>query len=178
MENYIRWNSVETEWMNWDAPWENHFIEEKVLRERMERILNRPIEGLPSRLHICHDKTGHVGSVSTYLVDGNMDMRAVGISIPEICNRNQGLGEKALKLWIAYLFTAENRDCIYCETWSGNNPMVRLAEKCGFIIIEREVNKRFILGNHYDGLLFKLCREDFISSNKDYMDCITKKASA
>ena len=45
---------------------------------------------------------------------------------------------------------------IYTETWSGNYPMIAMAEKIGFEECNRKRNIQVVRGNSYDSLTFKL----------------------
>ncbi len=45
-------------------------------------------------------------------------------------------------------------DEIYTQTWSGNTRMVALAEKLGFVEINRKKDLRIVNGQKYDGLSF------------------------
>ena len=55
---------------------------------------------------------------------------AVGIEICDSSFWNKGYGTEALKEWIKYCFASGEKE-IYLETWSGNNRMIKCAEKCG-----------------------------------------------
>ena len=50
---------------------------------------------------------------------------------------------------------------IYTQTWSGNYPMVKLAEKTGFEEIGRAKGMHKVHGERYDGLTFRLERGRF-----------------
>lgn len=170
VEKFVCWHTRELEWKKWDAPWEDINSDEDRIRERLKRILDRPKELLPGRLQICHSDGSYIGWVGNYLLNGHQNERAVGIDIPEKAYWGKGLGEQALKLWIAYIFNVEPNDYLFCQTWSGNLRMVRLAEKCGFEIIERKKDFRKVNGKFYDGLTFKLEKETFYRDNKDVIE--------
>jgi putative hydrolase of HD superfamily len=107
--------------------------------------------------------------VSWYNKDNEEGKAAVGIDIPEKSFWGRGLGMQALELWIAYLFSVMQIDCVYTETWSGNTRMTRLAEKLGFEEVEREISKRDVRGQLYDGLAFILTKDRFIENRGDLM---------
>ncbi len=165
IEKFVQWHIDEMEWQKWDAPWESKIEEENDIRKRLKKILDRPKVDLPGRLQICHNDGTYIGSVNTYFIEGNKDKRAVGIAIYEQNYWCKGLGEQALKLWIAYIFNVEELDYLYCQTWSGNKRMIRLAEKCGFEIIKRKKDYREVNGKLYDALTFRLEKEKFYDDN-------------
>ena len=47
-------------------------------------------------------------------------------------------------------------DELYTQTWSGNERMIRLAEKLGFTECGRELKERTVRGQQYDGLTFRI----------------------
>jgi RimJ/RimL family protein N-acetyltransferase len=61
-----------------------------------------------------------------------------------------------------YQFAQPGLACLCAATWSGNVRMVRVAEKCGFSLTNREVGKREVRGGRYDGLTFALTREQWM----------------
>ena len=47
-------------------------------------------------------------------------------------------------------------DELYTQTWSGNERMIRLAEKLGFTECCRKPEIRTVRGQRYDGLTFQI----------------------
>ncbi|HPV15292.1 MAG TPA: GNAT family N-acetyltransferase [Candidatus Cloacimonadota bacterium] len=138
LDDYRKWFVDGMEWTKWDAPWEE--ITEEFAREFLQRLSNRLAKGAPeirTVLEIDVDGT-HIGRVSSYLIDGNPELWAVGIGIYDENLWGQGLGREALQLWVEYLFENGGLESIYCETWSGNERMVRLALSIGFEVIEND----------------------------------------
>lgn len=177
IEKYVDWSVNEHEWQKWDAPWEKSQRTENQLREFLVKVLERPATTIPQRLQISHSDGNYIGAVSTYLIDGDENKRAVGIDIYDTAYLGKGLGKQALKLWIGYLFEFSGLDSLYCETWSGNTRMVNLAEKLGFKEIRRVIDKRTVRGDKYDALRFKLSKEDFISENPSLLNDIKHQVS-
>jgi len=132
IKDYIRWTTVETEWLDWDAPWEENDWGEFVERQRAK--LNKNPQNF-SKLEIETITGRHIGWVSSYCIDETKEKLAVGIDIPSINDRGKGYGENALGLFMAYLFNSE--ETLYTQTWSGNNSMLKLAEKIGFVEFKR-----------------------------------------
>ncbi len=133
LDDYRRWFSTELEWTNWDAPWEKldeEFAENFI--SRIERSIDREPPAVRKRFEIECDGI-HIGWVSAYKMDG--ERLAIGIDIPEKEFWGRGFGKEAMQLFLDYL-DRNGFDTIYCQTWSGNSRMVRLALSLGFKIID------------------------------------------
>jgi len=156
LADYRRWLSTETAWLDWDAPWEGNDpqFNNKYL-ERLEQRLRQP---LPT---ICHADGAHIGLVNAYHIDGDRERLAVGIGLRESSYWGKGLGSQAFLLWLGYQFSATGRERIYCQTWSGNTRMVKLATKSHFSECERIRNLHAIQGQRYDALTFVLSQAVF-----------------
>jgi RimJ/RimL family protein N-acetyltransferase len=164
INDYIRWTTVETEWNKWDAPWEDDDFGEFVEWRRDDlKITPKKF----SRLEIDTITGQHIGWVTTYFIDKTKEKTGVGIDIPSITDRGKGYGENALSLFMAYLFNTE--ETLYTQTWSGNNPMLKLAKKIGFIEVERNKNYRMVRGEYYDGLTFSISKKDFFIKYVDLL---------
>lgn len=169
IEDYVRWNTVEREWQDWDAPWENEDTNEENERAAWRKyymsVKDRPDGVLRQRLEIELDGR-HIGWVSSYCIDENYDwipkvkenqtvFRAVGISIGASDLHGKGIGTSALYAFIQYFF-ANGVNEIYTQTWSGNVRMLRCAQKLGFVECDRRIGEREVRGKRYDGLTFRL----------------------
>lgn len=177
IEDEIRWNTVETEWALWDAPWEMEmellkFDPEKFQWEELE-ALKKPKEEPRWGFELDTADGRHIGSVSSYLIDENWDwirlrdvkpgqktFHALGIEICDSRYWNCGLGTQALAAFILYCLEKDCED-ICLQTWSGNFRMVQCAEKLGFTVCHREVGSRHVRGGIYDGLTFRLDLDRF-----------------
>lgn len=177
IEDYIRWNTVETDWANWDAPWEalpdlQTFNPEEYRKKELEKLA-KPKDKIRWGFEIETVKGEHIGAVSSYMMNENFEwipakdikpgdkaFRAVGISICESSFCEKGFGTKALAAFINYYFE-NGADEIYCQTWSGNIRMIKCAEKLGFEECRRKKDLRLVRGEHYDGLTFRLIKEKF-----------------
>lgn len=172
VDTYIRWNTVETEWMKWDAPWEKAVTDPVKIRARFMERLAKPKTELRRRLNICYKDGSLIGTVNCYYIDINKERLAVGIDIRESSYWGKGLGKQALQLWLAYLFNVTEEASLFTETWSGNFRMIGLARSVGFyeLVDERKLNYRLVNGEPVHGLTFKLDRNKFISDNSCLMD--------
>ena len=161
IEDYVRWFTCSTEWMRWDAPWENDSLDEdqlKVWSEYYESVRDLPEDTFRRKFEIERDGA-HIGWVSRYFDLEYMEnpemIPVIGIDIPETSCRNQGAGTEALRLFIRYL--KENGfGSVYTQTWSGNTAMMRVAEKLGFVPVCRMRDYRTVNGKLYDAVTLKL----------------------
>lgn len=179
IKDRIYWEKVETEWQQWDAPWEYEGLSEEEkenefkdyvnsLHKRVERCRNMPAEQKRYTFEIVTlgEKTKHIGWVSAYSIDENCNFIegdghcTVGIDIPDRSDRGQGYGGEALCAFINYLHGWGEQD-FYTQTWSGNRKMIHLAEKMGFEEYRRKEGIRLVQGKKYDGLTFRLDWEKY-----------------
>lgn len=162
IENYVRWFTTQTEWTNWDAPWEDIETDEKLNRkswtEYFYDVSGRPADRIRYKYEIEEDGV-HIGWVDAYTdmdyFENKNGELAIGIDIPEVSRRNRGSGTKALGLFIDYLKNI-GHNVLYLETWSGNAAMISVAKKLGFREILRVHNVRIVNGKRYDALTFKI----------------------
>ena len=165
IDDYVRWFTVEREWEDWDAPWEKEETceetERKKWTEYYESLKDRPENITRWKFEIEYNKR-HIGWVSSYLIDENYEWvsskdnniktyRAIGICICEKDVWGNGVGTKALQAFIQYLIE-HDYDELYIQTWSGNKRMLRCAEKLGFVVCNKDDDKREVNGERYDGL--------------------------
>ena len=175
IEDDIRWNTVETDWSNWDAPWEPlpDISDTDSYRKKELLKLAEPKDKIRWGFEIETAEGNHIGTVNSYMINENFEwisvkdikpgdkaLRTVGISICESSFCGKGFGTKALAAFINY-YLENGEDEIYCQTWSGNIRMVKCAEKLGFVICKRKIDYREVNGKKYDGLTFKLNKEKF-----------------
>ncbi len=155
LNDYRKWFTKGQEWTKWDAPWEEMSdIFAQNFIQRLSNQLSKEPQEIRTRFEIEVNST-HIGWVSSYLIERNPSFLAVGISIPEENYWAKGIGKEALQLWVGYIFENYGVENIYCETWSGNERMVRLARSIGFEIIENDKILEFN-GMHYNKLKFRI----------------------
>ena len=168
VEARVRWAMFETEWQNWDAPWEGpppptaEEITEERVRKCAANIAADIARELPNpRKRLWVERIGGplLGWVNSYHHDESDRSIWVGINIAESAFWNQGLGTEALLLWIGYQFRSRELRRVRLGTWSGNRRMVRCAGKCGFVLVNRIVGNREVRGKRYDGLEFELMQQ-------------------
>ena len=177
IDDDIRWNTIETEWALWDAPWETEeelkSFDPAAYREKELKWLAARKLGHRLSLEIDTAEGVHIGSVNAYALDGDFNWRelsggedhrtvnwAVGIEINNPAYWSGGWGSQALTAYIQYHLDAGYTK-LYSQTWSGNFRMIGLAEKLGFRECRRKTGIREVRGERYDGLTFRLDREAF-----------------
>ncbi|NBL00141.1 MAG: N-acetyltransferase, partial [Erysipelotrichia bacterium] len=129
IDDIIRWNTIDTEWMLWDAPWEHvqeddfdwkDYCQKKLIQiEAMKQS-----DDLRTRFEVCiNDETQtHIGYISHYFVneqykiDEQGEKIAIGMDICSPCYRGNGYGSNAYLLYIDYL-RKHGYQNIYTQTW-------------------------------------------------------------
>ncbi|MBU1143588.1 MAG: GNAT family N-acetyltransferase [Firmicutes bacterium] len=160
IEDSILWFTQDTEWMNWDAPWEKGepFDSEDYRKRKKLLIETRNIGDFEPRLEIYYENI-HIGWMNRYFINESFEYDskgkqiAIGIVIVHAKYRHIGLGYDA---YMAYMnFIKElGYTRVYTQTWSGNVPMVNLAHKTGFHLINRIKDCRMVDGVSYDALTY------------------------
>ena len=178
IDDKIYWETVETEWQLWDAPWENTeeelFDAEQYRRERIEWLAKEKDENrMRFGFQICinDESRKHIGWCNVYHIDENYKYTkkagycTIGIGIPDLSSRRKGYATYSWDLLIQYLFNSGMND-IYTQTWSGNERVIGLIKKIGFEECKREYDFRIVKGMLYDGLTFKLNRKKYSKFRK------------
>ena len=160
--DYVRWFTVETDWMNYDAPWESSpssLDEElKSWTEYYQSVKDLTKDEIRWKFEIEVDGH-HIGWVSRYFdleyLDNSNNNPAIGIDIPEMSFCEHGIGTEALGMFIEYLKKA-GYERFYIQTWSGNKRMLRVAEKLGFSVICCKKDYRKVNDKNFDALTLML----------------------
>ena len=129
-EDLFRWLNLE-EWNYYDEP-DKPF--EPVTREEFEIRRNHPRQPIASAHTWQVDTLGgrHIGWVNYYHLNDREGHALVGIALPEPQEWGKGYGTEVVCLVSDYLFRQMGLAEVRTETWTGNNRMMRVAEKCGF----------------------------------------------
>ncbi len=106
----------------------------QVIRELSKKIESINFAEPRTRLVIADRSSGlHIGTVNSYWISKETHWLAAGIVIYDSAYWGEGGGKEALSLWIDYLFKARPEIVrLDLQTWSGNQKMMRLAERLGF----------------------------------------------
>lgn len=176
IEDIIHYMTVETQWGDWDAPWESlDGFDADSYRKSMKAYLQKPKSGHRWSFHITTFDGLHIGRVNSYQLDESYDwleddsrpegFRALGISILNSRYWGKGLGTQALTAWIQYHLD-EGIQNLCLQTWSGNERMIRSAQRVGFVECRRLPGIREVRGGIYDALTFRLDLDRFYNYSK------------
>ena len=162
IEDYVRWFTTDTEWFDWDAPWEKSFStaeeERKSWTEYYEAVKDRPADAVRWKYEIEVDGR-HIGWICSYddldYLENKEGIPAIGMDIPGTDCRNRGCGTEAFRMYMDYL-KSHGFSSFYTQTWSGNSAMLRVAEKLGFKEVFRKKDLREVDGRKYDAITFRL----------------------
>ena len=103
-----------------------------------------------------------VGSVSAYYDDGYLERwLEVGLAIYDERKWGQGIGRQALELWIDELFQRISLPHIGLTTWSGNQRMMKLADRLGLKCEGRIRKVRYWQNTYYDSVKYGVLREEW-----------------
>lgn len=174
IEDWVIWNTEKTEWMDWDGPdlRDDEPFDEAAFREECRQSIEMPRHDFRNFFEV--DAFGnHIGMVSSYATAA--DFRHISWEEAKetgeywhtlgivICDSNlwcKGFGTQALAAFCKY-YLNNGKSNLRLQTWSGNERMVRCAEKLGFVEVNRFIGNRHIRGGLYDGLTFQLDLDRF-----------------
>lgn len=178
IDKRIYWETVETEWQQWDGPWEYDGMTEEQKQddlrsyiESMRKWVNATAPADEKRksfqIDVCGSEPKYIGWVSSYYLNDDYAFTrsvtnrcAVGIDIPDVSARGKGYAYQAIVLFIDYLLDQGETE-IYTQTWSGNERMIHIAKRIGFEECCRKIDFRTVRGKKYDGLTFHLNRNKY-----------------
>lgn len=155
--DYRRWLIDEPSPNDLDVSWDGDDDDEAYIQSLHNSVGKQ--RDIYYHLEVDDEEGQHIGWVSAYFMDERTKL-CVGIDLPAAQQR-KGYGESALTLYIAYLFDHHDVDMIYTNTLSGNEAMIRLAEKIGFTVKHVAPSVITLRGQVYDGLRFGIEREMF-----------------
>ena len=170
IEDWIRWDSVETEWMDWDAPDEpTEEINPEEYRKELLDFVNTPRpDGFRNFFEIATVEGLHIGRINSYAINESYEWvswrnpmtdsnftAAIGIDICDSRVWGRGYGSQAITAFIQHFLEYGIRD-ICLQTWSGNYRMIHVAEKIGFEECNRRLGNRLIRGAVYDSITLRL----------------------
>ena len=107
-----------------------------------------------------------VGSVTARFEDGDLKRWLdMGITIYPDDMWDHGVGSRALKLFISYLFNNYDLPHLSLSTWSGNPRMMHVAQKMGMKEEARIRQVRFYNDQYYDSMKYGILRSEWEEFN-------------
>lgn len=144
------------EWKKWDAPYYPHSTMsfEKYLERKEQIVQQEDYWGIEVNGEL-------IGMVSYYWEHKPSLWLEMGILIYEPKFWSGGYGTKALTMWIDHLFKEMPLVRVGLTTWSGNERMIRVAEKLGMTMEARIRKVRYWNGIYYDSIRMGMLREEW-----------------
>jgi RimJ/RimL family protein N-acetyltransferase len=146
------------QWKKWDAPYFEH--KHISFEEYRHKFLN-DIEQNHDRQRIIEAEGKIIGTVSYYWEYEPTRWLEAGIVIYDPDYWNGGYGTEALSQWVDYLFETKEIGRVGITTWSGNERMMRAAEKIGMKLEGRMRKCRYYNGVYYDSIRMGMIREEW-----------------
>lgn len=107
------------------------------------------------RLCICDLKDKAVGLIDLFNFDPKNSRVGLGILIKNLDNRNQGIGNEAIKLIVEYAFTSLDIHQIYANVAEDNEVSIHVFNKLGFKKVGIKKDWILVNGNYKNEVLFQ-----------------------
>lgn len=168
LDPFAYWLHPDHEWHHYDGPYYPSTPAEdipNVIERTRKRIEKADWSSPRDRLIIADKHTNALmGMVTRYWISAETNWTAIGIVIYDPAYWGKGYGYEALGLWSDYLFAQEPKFVrLDLRTWSGNNGMMRLAEKLGYQQEACFRMARIVDGQYYDGLGYGVLRSEWLA---------------
>ena len=159
----VIYSSDSPEWSKYNAPYFNEFkfidLETFLLKNHHEYYLSERVLGI-----FFNNKP--VGIVTYYWENFATRLLEIGIIIYDNCIWSKGIGFTALSKWIKICFDKfPEIQHIGLTTWSGNQRMMKLAEKIGLICEARIRKVIYYNEDYYDSIKYGILRDEFFNSS-------------
>ncbi len=139
---------------------------QELIQQLEKKIKNGIQNPLPQRKLIVNSANHIIGEVSWYWRSEETHWMEIGIVIFDEHYWGKGIGFHALQEWINELFQEYPFLVrLGLTTWSGNEGMIRLAQKLGFQEEARYRKARIVDGKYYDSVSYGILKEEWESRN-------------
>ncbi|MBR7927152.1 GNAT family N-acetyltransferase [Aerococcaceae bacterium zg-ZUI334] len=148
------------EWKKWDAPYFDDYKAFDTFDSFKQSNVYHFLSSSSVQGIFISEKP--IGMVSYYWENEKTRWLEIGIIIFDCNYWSGGYGTQALLLWIEYIFsTITKLEHIGLTTWSGNQRMMRVAEKIG-MTKEAQIRKvRFWEDVYYDSIKYGILRQEW-----------------
>lgn len=170
LDDYLYWNHPSREFHKYNGPYFKKRTEaelEQFVEDVRVRLQNGEVDGL--NLHHCRmivdcaDDT-LVGQVNWYWKSEETNWMEIGVVIFNEQYWGTGLGFEALALWVDELFALHPELVrLGLTTWSGNERMMKLAEKLGFKKEAVYRKARIVEGEYFDSVSYGILKEEWLA---------------
>ncbi|MFA2563605.1 MULTISPECIES: GNAT family N-acetyltransferase [Bacillus] len=146
------------EWKKWDAPYFLFSMQEySSYKEKMKtRLKEEPLSNL-----IIENNGQIIGAIGFYWEYKPTRWLEIGLVIYNPNYWNGGYGTEALTLYRDLLFEKMEIGRVGITTWSGNERMMKVAEKIGMSLEGRMRKCRYYNGTYYDSIRMGMIREEW-----------------
>ncbi|PEY34655.1 GNAT family N-acetyltransferase [Bacillus cereus] len=153
-----RYKEENPEWKKWDAPYFPFSIQEySVYKGSLQaKLKEEPLSQL-----IIETDNEIIGTAGFYWEYKASRWLEIGITIYDPAYWNGGYGTEALQLYRDLLFENMEIGRIGLTTWSGNERMMKVAEKIGMKLEGRMRKCRYYNGTYYDSIRMGMIREEW-----------------
>ncbi|SFT02945.1 GNAT family N-acetyltransferase [Marininema halotolerans] len=156
------------EHLKWNAPYQE--IEpisfDEYLTKEKDSLNKTGTDKIRSKLAIEVDGR-LIGRVSWYWVDETTNWLCNGLVIFDSNYWSGGYGTDAFDLWTDYIFCHMDVARVGISTWSGNERMIRLAQRIGMIEEGRIRKARIVNGEYFDSIKMGILREEWEQRKMD-----------
>ena len=128
-----------------------------LIRQYLENAHQDIYQAKQLRLAICKKETNvAIGLIDLFDYDPQNKRAGIGIIIANPYERNRGVGNESLQLFIAYAFSKLNLHQLYANIASYNEASLKLFTNFGFQKIGIKKDWNYHSGKFYDEELFQL----------------------
>lgn len=170
LQDYLFWNHPSQEFHRFNGPYYGRDSEEelkKYIEELRVLLINGEENVLKNKKIIANKATDEIiGQVNWYWKSQETLWMEIGIVIFNKNYWGNGIGYTALKMWIDEVFEKNPKLVrLGLSTWSGNERMMKLAEK---LDLKKEAvyrKARIVEGKYYDSISYGILREEWEKLN-------------
>lgn len=156
----IGFSEEQPSWKEWDAPYFDDY-ERQSLSDFCQQHGTFFTSSQVSGIWVAQQL---IGVVTYYWEDRRTRWLNVGIVIYNSNYWNGGYGTQVLRQWVAQVFAVEEAvQRVGLVTWSGNERMMRCAEKIGMRQEGRVRRVRYYQGTYYDSVIYGVLRDEWES---------------
>jgi putative hydrolase of HD superfamily len=167
LDDYLYWNHPSREFHKFNGPYYGKKNEEelrKYIEDLKALLLNGEKNVLRNKKIVANKDTDEIiGEVNWYWKSQETLWMEIGIVIFNEDYWGKGIGYTALKMWIDEIFVENPKlKRIGLSTWSGNERMMKLAEKLGLLKEAVYRKARIVNNQYYDSVSYGVLKEEWL----------------